>query len=67
MGFWMMLLVMAAVSAARYFLRPKIPDDSPGASGVSELKAPTTNEGNAIPVFWGTCKLTGPLDRKSVV
>lgn len=55
---WQFLIGIAIALAASYALRPK-PQTQPPA-GLSEIKAPTADDGREIPVLFGCKPIRGP-------
>jgi len=61
MGFWLTLLIYVGLQIAYDLLKPKPHFDSPEPSSLGDFRFPTIGEGRAIPIVWGTCKLSGPM------
>lgn len=55
---WQFIAAVAVTLIASFVLRPK-PQTRPPA-GLSEIKAPTADDGRSIPVLFGCRKLRGP-------
>lgn len=55
---WAYIAVLVVAVIASYALRPK-PESTPPA-GVSDIEAPTAEEGREIPVLFGTRDIKGP-------
>jgi len=57
MGFWVTLLWYALITIASMLLnQPK----KLKPQGLGDFQGPTTTEGRAVPLTWGTVKMTGP-------
>lgn len=52
-------VVVLALAAAAYFLRPKAPP-GPAPSTLDELQVPVAEEGKEIPVIFGTVDIEDP-------
>ncbi|HPD72838.1 MAG TPA: phage tail protein [Candidatus Krumholzibacteria bacterium] len=61
MAFWVLALVYIVGTVLYDVLRPKPQFDAPTPSSLGDFQFPTIGEGRAIPVVWGTCKLSGPM------
>ncbi|MFH1841853.1 MAG: hypothetical protein ABIF77_01485, partial [bacterium] len=61
MAFWIMALVYIVGTVLYEVLRPKPKFDAPTPSALGDFQFPTIGEGRAIPIVWGTCKLSGPM------
>jgi len=59
MGFWFWLIYIAVTLLAHYF-QPRPKTDAPQPSSLGDFNLPTAEEGRAIPVAWGTCRIRGP-------
>jgi hypothetical protein len=57
---WWMIIVMIAMMIAGELLRPKPKFGTPQPSALGDFTLPTAEEGRAVPVVWGTCKISGP-------
>lgn len=55
---WQFIAILVVAVIAAYALRPK-PETQPPA-GLSEVDAPTAEEGREIPVLFGTRDIKGP-------
>lgn len=60
-AWWLTVLLFVASAGVNYLLRPKLKTDSKPPAGKSEIEVPTIEEGTAIPILWGTCKLKAPI------
>lgn len=56
---WVMLIMFVISLIAGELLRPKPKFDTPTASSLGDFQLPTAEEGRAIPVVFGTCKIKG--------
>ncbi len=61
MAFFIMALVYLVGTVLYEVLRPKPKFDSPTPSALGDFQFPSIGEGRAIPIVWGTCKLSGPM------
>lgn len=57
--FWMLLALFVITTVAGELLRPKPRFDSPRASSLGDFSLPTAEEGRAIPVVFGKCRIRG--------
>ncbi len=60
MGFFLTLLLLAAVFVASEFLRPKNTQEDARPSGRGDFTVPTASEDRFNPIIWGTVMLEGP-------
>lgn len=60
MGFWITLLINAAIAILTDLLTPKPEIENAKPSGLGDFRFPTATEGRFIPLIWGTIKMTGP-------
>ncbi|HEY6108687.1 MAG TPA: phage tail protein [Gemmatimonadales bacterium] len=60
MGFFLVFFFWVAATILGELLRPKPKFGSPQPSSLGDFSLPTAQEGRAIPVLWGTCKVKGP-------
>jgi len=58
--FWFALLLWAAFTVAYEIIRPKPTFENARPAGMGDFNFPTATEGRAVPLVWGTCKITGP-------
>jgi hypothetical protein len=57
--FWFLLLLFIATTVVGQLLTPKPKFDSPQPNALGDFRFPTAQEGRAIPVIFGTVKMTG--------
>lgn len=57
MAFWVLLLIVVALTVISYLLMPKPKQPKPGA--VQDLDNPTAEAGREIPVIFGTITVKG--------
>src|SRR5574343_1185750 len=58
--FWMLIALFVVTTVAGELLRPKPKFDAPKASSLGDFSFPTAEEGRAVPVVFGTCRVKGP-------
>lgn len=60
MGFFITLLIFAALTLLSEFLKPSPRDNNQRPSSLGDFNFPTATERRAVPIVWGTVKLSGP-------
>lgn len=60
MGFFITLLIFAALFLLSELLRPKPNIEDAKPAGLGDFNFPTATEGRAVPIVWGTIQITGP-------
>jgi len=60
MGFFITLLVYAAVFLLTELLRPKPNLENAKPAGLGDFQVPTAEEGRAVQIIWGTVRMNGP-------
>lgn len=60
MGFFLTLLITAALAVLADLLRPKPENENVKPAGLGDFRFPTATEQRSIPLIWGTVKLEGP-------
>ncbi len=60
MGFFLTLLIFAALFVLGEILRPKPNIEDAKPSGIGDFQFPTATEGRSVPLLWGTALIKGP-------
>jgi len=60
MGFWFTLLLYVGTFLLSELLRPKPNIEGAKPASLGDFQFPTSEEGRAVPIIWGTVRLNGP-------
>lgn len=59
-GFWVTLLIYAALFVISELLRPKPDLENAKPAGLGDFTFPTATEDRVVPLIWGTMQISGP-------
>jgi hypothetical protein len=60
MPWWLPIIIFAGLTAVGELLRPRPKFENAVASSLGDFQSPTSEEGRAVPVVFGTCHVKGP-------